>query len=250
MKIFKYPIYFLVICLLLYSTLFNIENKKQIDIYKQEISDLKEITEDQSLSLNEQNDTILTLSERLNANLGGFALTVEKLDNNFYNPKIEYESNVPTTIPLKSSKYFEITSEFGTRENPFSYRVEDHSGIDVKSQKNAEVISAADGYIEHHWIDERVYGKRLIINHLNRYRTVYAHLSITFVHERDIVKRGEVIGRTGNTGLSTGEHLHYEIQICNKSYTDEECGKITEVGKNKDKWLSINPIEFWEDNNI
>lgn len=89
-----------------------------------------------------------------------------------------------------------------------------HQGIDV-ANRNAPGISAADGgtVIMAGWPDNSGYGNRVVIDHGNGYRSLYAHLSNVYVSTGQLVSRGQVIGKMGSTGRSTGIHLHFEIQF-------------------------------------
>lgn len=134
----------------------------------------------------------------------------------FFNDRTEYLNTLPSIWPLEYSPYLRITSPFGTRYDPFTDKVKLHGGIDMASTYRADIISTAPGVIEEHWIYEPTFGKYIIINHGNGYRTHYAHLSVSFVHEGDVIERGQVLGRMGNTGLSAGMHLHYGISKWNE----------------------------------
>jgi len=106
------------------------------------------------------------------------------------------------------------TSEFGSRQNPFGSGVEFHKGIDIATRKGKEVVSSADGLIV-----EVAYrsddGNIVRIDHGYGVSTSYAHLSKTAVREGVLVKRGDVIGYVGDTGRSTGAHLHYSVYVNN-----------------------------------
>jgi len=131
----------------------------------------------------------------------------------FFESREEYVENIPNIVPLKSSKYIYVTSLYGTRHDPFTNKITLHGGIDLVSTYKAEIIATADGYIEEHWVGKghNLYGKLIIVNHRNGYKSAYAHLSESYIREGMIVKKGQVIGRMGNTGRSMGMHLHYEI---------------------------------------
>lgn len=94
-----------------------------------------------------------------------------------------------------------------------------HRGDDlVTYNKKAKIKAAADGIVVEHWSAPNgyykghpVYGGYIIIQHDNGTYTTYAHLSDTKIHQGQVVKKGEVIGIMGNTGVSTGPHLHFEI---------------------------------------
>lgn len=107
-----------------------------------------------------------------------------------------------------------VTSGFGSRQNPFGSGVEFHRGIDIATRKGKEVVSSADGLIV-----EVAYrsddGNIVKIDHGYGVSTSYAHLSKPAVREGVLVKRGEVIGYVGDTGRSTGAHLHYGVYVNN-----------------------------------
>ncbi|HWR01349.1 MAG TPA: M23 family metallopeptidase [Chlorobaculum sp.] len=103
-----------------------------------------------------------------------------------------------------------ISSDFGMREHPILKRVLFHAGTDFSAPVGTKVIVTADGTVAFSGFD-RGFGKTVIINHANGYQTVYAHLSKTVIRQGQHVNRGDVIAFSGNTGLSTGPHLHYEV---------------------------------------
>ena len=108
-----------------------------------------------------------------------------------------------------------ITSGFGWRIHPLYGTYEFHKGLDIAGEVGTPVFATADGIIEKAYYSKS-YGNIIIIRHNNKYKTVYAHLHRIFVKEGDVVKRWQKIGEIGNTGISTGAHLHYEVRIYNK----------------------------------
>ena len=120
-------------------------------------------------------------------------------------------ASVPGIWPTKGY----LTSAFGQRLNPLTQATEFHDGIDIAVKEGAPVISAADGRVAACENRPR-YGNLLIIDHGNGYTTWYAKLSAFKVKAGDPVKQGQLIGLVGNTGLSTGPHLHYEIRLKDK----------------------------------
>ena len=84
-------------------------------------------------------------------------------------------------------------------------------GIDIGAPKGAPVIAADSGYVVQAGWSNVGYGNMILINHGNGYLTRYAHLSALNVEVGDSVKKGQLIGRVGSTGNSTGPHLHFEI---------------------------------------
>ncbi len=116
--------------------------------------------------------------------------------------------NVPIGNPTPSDK---IISSYGYRRNPFTGRgAEYHSGIDIKGERGTPVKTTANGKVEvAGWYGG--YGKCVIVKHENKLKTLYGHLSEITVREGDEIESGQVIGRLGSTGRSSGPHLHYEI---------------------------------------
>ena len=109
--------------------------------------------------------------------------------------------------PLQN-KY--ITSRYGMRKDPISGKLGFHSGIDFRANTGTTVMASMDGVVSvvsENWS----YGKYIIISHSNGYKTFYAHLSSSSVKQGDKAYRGRKIGEAGNTGYSTGPHLHFGI---------------------------------------
>jgi murein DD-endopeptidase MepM/ murein hydrolase activator NlpD len=111
-------------------------------------------------------------------------------------------------------------SGFGIRRHPILGYSRMHSGVDWSDDTGAPIFSAGNGTIIHaDWSSG--YGRRIEIQHLNGYVTTYSHLSgfARGIQEGAKVRQGQIIGYVGNTGLSTGPHLHYEVAI-NGNYVD------------------------------
>jgi murein DD-endopeptidase MepM/ murein hydrolase activator NlpD len=104
-----------------------------------------------------------------------------------------------------------VSSEFGLRANPFGGgNYEMHEGIDFVGPVGKPILATADGVVvKAEYIGG--YGNHVKVDHGYNYETLYAHLSEIQVHTGDRVKRGEVVGALGNTGRSSGPHLHYGI---------------------------------------
>ena len=107
-------------------------------------------------------------------------------------------------MPTPSTK---ITSPFGPRWRRM------HNGLDLKVNIGDTIVAAFDGKVRIVKYERRGYGKYVVIRHDNRLETVYGHLSKQLVEENQLVKAGEVIGLGGNTGRSTGSHLHFETRF-------------------------------------
>jgi len=121
----------------------------------------------------------------------------------------------PTTAPMDLINMTKVSSEFQNRIDPVTKKKQFHWGIDYEASKDTKVYASAEGLVEEaDWNDG--YGRYIRINHTNGYETVYAHLDSIKVHKGDIVKKGELIGLVGSTGMTTGTHLHYEIYYLNQ----------------------------------
>ena len=107
-------------------------------------------------------------------------------------------------MPIPSTK---ITSPFGPRWRRM------HNGLDLKVNIGDTIVAAFDGKVRIVKYERRGYGKYVVIRHDNGLETVYGHLSKQLVEENQLVKAGEVIGLGGNTGRSTGSHLHFETRF-------------------------------------
>ena len=107
-------------------------------------------------------------------------------------------------MPTPSTK---ITSPFGPRWRRM------HNGLDLKVNIGDTIVAAFDGKVRIVKYERRGYGKYVVIRHDNGLETVYGHLSKQLVEENQLVKAGEVIGLGGNTGRSTGSHLHFETRF-------------------------------------
>ncbi|HOW90093.1 MAG TPA: M23 family metallopeptidase, partial [Elusimicrobiales bacterium] len=105
-----------------------------------------------------------------------------------------------------------ITSYFGYRIAPLEFASEYHTGIDIANEPGTPVRAAADGVIRFAgWASG--YGLSLVVDHGFAYSTLYGHLSELAVSEGASVRRGQLLGRMGSTGTSTGPHLHYEVWL-------------------------------------
>jgi len=119
---------------------------------------------------------------------------------------------IPAIQPTKKNTVV-LASGFGMRIHPI-YKVRKmHSGIDFAAPIGTPIYATADGVVDNVDISFTGYGKKVEINHGFGYRTRYAHMHAFVVKNGQTVKRGELIGFVGDTGLSTAPHLHYEVFI-------------------------------------
>ena len=105
-----------------------------------------------------------------------------------------------------------MNSEFGRRLSPWTSNPEFHSGIDISADRGVPVKAPADGVIAVAGQNAE-YGNLIVIDHGQEIKTLYGHLSKIHVVQGQAVTRGQLIGFSGNTGRSSGPHLHYEIQV-------------------------------------
>ncbi|MBU0567447.1 M23 family metallopeptidase [bacterium] len=108
-----------------------------------------------------------------------------------------------------------ISSRFGYRIHPIYRRRMFHYGLDIKAPYGRKVVAAKSGQVTFSgW--KGGYGRAVIIKHDRKYSTLYAHNSALLVERGQYVKKGQAIARIGNTGLSTGAHLHFEVRAYNR----------------------------------
>ena len=152
------------------------------------------------------------------------ARKLDVIASQLYNQSVSYDTlfalarnksamlaHIPAIFPLKETDIKYISSYFGHRPDPI-YKVEKfHSGIDFSAQMGTEAYATGDGVVydveKGHW----GYGNMVTIDHGFGYKTRYAHLQKAAVRKGQKVKRGQCIGFIGNTGKTTGVHLHYEV---------------------------------------
>ncbi|MBW2367831.1 MAG: M23 family metallopeptidase [Deltaproteobacteria bacterium] len=113
----------------------------------------------------------------------------------------------PTIRPVEGGW---ISSSFGYRKSPFTNRREFHKGLDIATKHGAPIVSPAQGVITFAG-KKGLFGKTLVIDHGYGVVTRYGHVSKFDKKRGDKVKRGDIIARVGNTGRSTGPHVHYEV---------------------------------------
>lgn len=120
-------------------------------------------------------------------------------------------NNIPSIQPIDNKHLIRLTSGFGYRNHPI-YKIKlFHEGIDYSAPIGSKVYSTGNGIVSYIKSSKRGYGNYIIIDHGYGYKTLYGHLEKINVKLNESVKRGQIIGYVGNTGLSTGPHLHYEV---------------------------------------
>jgi len=119
---------------------------------------------------------------------------------------------IPAIQPLAIKDFDRISDYFGSRKDPFNGKLTMHHGMDFTGPEGADIYATGDGVVVESGYSFYGYGNRVVIDHGYGFKTVYAHLKDIHAVVGQKVKRGEVIGTLGNTGRSTGPHLHYEVR--------------------------------------
>jgi murein DD-endopeptidase MepM/ murein hydrolase activator NlpD len=223
-----------------------VNQRKQINIFASEINMLKsnlvelnnfekkirvianiEKAEDQDTlfgvggSIPEDLDTQLELKKQHTTLLRDMHEQVEQIDLASKNQKEDFESllkylegqrNLLACTPAIRPTRGWTTSRFGYRVSPFTGMREFHKGLDIANRKGTPIVATADGVVSS--VAYRgLLGKVITINHGHGMVTRYAHISKATKKRGESVKRGETIATIGNSGRSTGPHLHYEVHL-------------------------------------
>ncbi len=123
--------------------------------------------------------------------------------------RMTFLQNVPSGYPLQNRG---VTSDYGWRTHPVHNERRFHTGIDLRAPVGTPVLAPADGVVEHSGYHRQSgFGNLIILNHNFGFRTYFAHLDDMEVEAGEFVRKGDVIGYTGETGVTDGPHLHYEI---------------------------------------
>lgn len=123
-------------------------------------------------------------------------------------------SVIPSESPLKETIF---TSNFGYRIHPISKKRKFHRGLDLRAKRGTEVFATADGIVKKiHKYRSGSFGRLVVIAHNYGFETVYAHLKKLKVVPGQIIKKGDIIALSGNSGRSAAAHLHYEVRYLEK----------------------------------
>ncbi len=208
---------------------------------------LIEDTRFDSLSRSEAYSLLKTASKKADQLTVRMAIQTRSLDTleKIANSKAEMLAAIPAIRPLKNM--FTITSGFGRRYHPILKTLRNHTGIDIAAPKGTPIYATADGTVSREKPGSG-YGICVLLNHGYSYQTLYAHMSKAAVKPGQKVKRGQLIGYVGSTGMSSGSHLHYEVikngQPVNPIYyfyidiTPEEYNSLLESSKKVNQALS------------
>jgi len=159
------------------------------------------------------NDTVLNIGNKLSK----LAMQLELINLKFKKVIIEISKNdarlshMPAIQPISNSDLKRTSSGFGMRMHPIYKINKMHYGMDFVAPIGTPIFATADGEISIASNSYFGYGKYIKIRHSDEYQTAYGHMNEIKVKKGDKIKRGDIIGTIGSTGLSTGPHLHYEV---------------------------------------
>ncbi len=171
--------------------------------------------------LQEENLRFGELNATLDASLSGLetllnvdtseALTSERLEalTMMANQRLFMLNSIPNGVPIQAIR---INDGFGMRMHPIRKKRVMHHGIDFKADIGTPVYATADGVVEYSGNKGDGYGKQVVLLHNYGFKTNYSHLNKIEVSSGEFVHKGQKIAESGNTGKSTGPHLHYEVR--------------------------------------
>ncbi|CAG35728.1 M23 family metallopeptidase [Desulfotalea psychrophila] len=209
----------------------------------QQLSFLKEEKAEQTETFKAEREelistTISDLKERsklIEDIMGGIGIKINKIipkssRENSGGPYIANTDGAYTPLILQAEKYVQIlrtlplgrpipgkiTSRYGPRADPLNSKAAFHSGVDIRGRRGDKIIATGDGIVEKAFYNGG-YGNYVLISHKNGYKTAYGHMKKFLVRKGDKIQRGQTIGLVGNSGRSTGPHLHYEVILNRKT---------------------------------
>lgn len=171
---------------------------------QQEISRVAKMEDHELLS------SILHSMENISNRIKAQQVSYNEIDKLVLN-KEELLSHTPAIQPVSNKDLTRVASGFGYRIDPIYKTTKMHAGIDFTAPQGTPVYATANGRVTTAGNSGNGYGNHVIINHGYGYETLYGHMVRVKARNGQVVKRGEVIGWVGNTGKSTGPHLHYEV---------------------------------------
>jgi murein DD-endopeptidase MepM/ murein hydrolase activator NlpD len=151
-------------------------------------------------------DLVESLDESLH-NVTAFKKSVQEV-NQLWTKQLTWLSALPTGLPVKG--HYNLSSGYGFRIDPFTQTMAKHEGLDFAASVGTPIIASAGGVVSRAGYEAQ-YGNMVEIKHAEGFMTRYAHASQILVRTGQTVKRGDIIAKVGNTGRSSGPHLHYEV---------------------------------------
>jgi murein DD-endopeptidase MepM/ murein hydrolase activator NlpD len=163
----------------------------------------------------ENSDLVISTAKRLDMLMKKLYVQSKSFDEivRLAKSKEQWLACMPAIVPILNKDHYKFLSHFGRRYDPvYKNTVKMHEGIDLAGAIGTNIRSSGDGVVITAESSRGGYGNEIIIDHGFGYTTRYAHLSKILVVPGQKVKRGEIIGKLGSTGKSTGPHLHYEVR--------------------------------------
>jgi len=145
----------------------------------------------------------------------------------------------PAIQPISIKDLTRFGSAFGMRLHPILQQIKMHEGIDLTAPRGTKIFATADGVVLQAAPTTGGYGKKILIDHGFGYRTLYGHCDEILVKRGQRVKRGDVIGKVGSTGLSTCPHLHYEVHVNGKKVNPVNYYANDLTGEEYDKMIRL-----------
>ncbi len=172
----------------------------------------------ENLSYLENSAIVVNSSKKVDQLLKSIYVQSKSYDEveNMVKNKVDMLASIPAILPIAIKDYKRVSSGFGYRMHPIYKQKIWHNGMDFTGKIGTPIYATGNGKIISAK-KENGHGKRIIIDHGFGYKTFYSHLDEYNVKKGQKVKRGDVIGYLGNTGVSTGPHLHYEVHKNDKA---------------------------------
>ncbi len=171
-----------------------------------DLASLNKVSEQNQGMLQEESE-LQNLTDLMNRSVGSLAKITSLFQSH---SKLLVE--LPTMWPVQGG-VGRVTTYFGPAIHPFTHQMYLHMGVDIAYRPGVPIVAAADGKVVEKRYEALGFGNYVVIRHRYGFYTKYAHMEQVYVHEGDEVKQGQMIGRMGSTGLSTGPHLHFEIRL-------------------------------------
>jgi len=177
-------------------------------------TDFNKYRNDSAIIIFNQHDTIFkSVDDRAFYASEMLALQLEKLQATSYRFKNNKNAILyyPTISPIKTKDFIKLSSPYGWRMHPIDKKMLFHDGVDISANVGTPIYSTAQGRIVKVMYSKYGYGNRVVIKHAYGFETLYAHMNTIKVKKGQWINKNQLIGNVGNTGKSTGSHLHYEI---------------------------------------
>ena len=191
-----------------------VQRSKDLIIANEEMQKSVAQKAEEYASINEQ---LAAFEEQLGLNVDNKLSLTQRMENlNLTNEQqVGVLMQIPNGWPIKN---IGISGNYGWRQHPVLDRREFHAGIDLRAAEGTPVYAPANAVVEFSGWNNNGYGYTVILLHNYGFKTVYAHLERRqVVQAGQFVKKGQHIAYSGNTGMSTGPHLHYEVRFINKT---------------------------------